>query len=322
MMSSVFKEIRRSLSQLGRKFCRRGSKGNSLKISKKPSFLKISKKSSNQAFMEDFNEEDAMAFRRESYNIFWRKVETLTGRTQGEGNKDSTARSRLPSYRSLAERLLEPEQEAVYQFLQSNLQKNISYNLAKDYFNNTAEAFELCSFLLKNIEQGRSNDHNVQEVMEIAQSSKNLSEDQYNIIIQRFESFVALDNPFRVSATQYFEEIQERYGELQGKLDHTKKLDAAAKGTYILHGDLDTMSRLVKLLNDEIEHSKSIMRICLERMDDKCHAHEVAILLQKSHGYFVQQLDELEEYVFLCFASINRARRLVITKIEKHQAHS
>ncbi|KAH9324638.1 hypothetical protein KI387_004816, partial [Taxus chinensis] len=312
----VLEEITRLLSKLRRKICKREPlKGSS---------FRNSKKQFKQVLMADYNEEFAQAFRRQSYNLFWHKVQTLTGTTQDEGNEERLIKSRLPSYRSLVERLLEPDQETVQIFLQSKLQTNINYSLVSDYFNNTAEAFELCGVLLKIIEQERSDYHDLRQVMETIQNSESTSEDQYNSITRQFESFIQLENPFRASPlTLHFQAIQERYEELQRKLDHCKQLDAAAKGMYILHGDLDTMSRLVKLLHDEIEHNKNMMKFCLERRDEKCHhVHQVATLLQKSDAYFLQQLDELEEYVFLCFASINRARSFVVKQIESHQTHS
>ncbi|KAJ8554407.1 hypothetical protein K7X08_025085 [Anisodus acutangulus] len=111
------------------------------------------------------------------------------------------------------------------------------------------------------------------------------------------------------------------------KLMSTKKLaswsaqlDIAAKGTYILIRDLDTISRLVGRLNDKLEDLLAIVRFWLERGGDPVQLQlqasgEVARQLKKNYANFVEQLDELEEHLYLCFMTINRARNLVITEI-------
>ncbi|KAL0400727.1 UNVERIFIED_CONTAM: hypothetical protein Slati_4102600 [Sesamum latifolium] len=94
------------------------------------------------------------------------------------------------------------------------------------------------------------------------------------------------------------------------------QLDAAAKGTYILIRDLDTISRLVARLNNELEHVEALIQMWVERKDDRLQAsEEVAYQLKKNNQSFIEQLDELEEHLYLCFMTINRARNLVIKEI-------
>ncbi|XP_029129403.1 UPF0496 protein At3g49070 [Cajanus cajan] len=94
------------------------------------------------------------------------------------------------------------------------------------------------------------------------------------------------------------------------------RLDAAAKGTYIVNKDLETTSRLVARLNDEFEYMRTTVRFWLERKDDRIQADgEVARLLKKNQCSFSDLLDELEEHLYLCFMTINRARELVLNKI-------
>ncbi|XP_055826315.1 UPF0496 protein At1g20180-like [Solanum dulcamara] len=94
------------------------------------------------------------------------------------------------------------------------------------------------------------------------------------------------------------------------------QLDVAAKGTYILNRDFDTMSRLVDRLHDEIEHNKTMIKLCLDRREDSISL-KVLKELKKSNVGFRQQVEELEEHVYLCLLTINRARTLVINEIGK-----
>ncbi|KAK2416517.1 putative transmembrane protein [Trifolium repens] len=95
----------------------------------------------------------------------------------------------------------------------------------------------------------------------------------------------------------------------------TAQLDAAAKGTYILNKDLETTSRLVARLNDEMEHIKKMVKFWLERKEDKIQADGEVRVLKKNQCNFSDQLDELEEHLYLCFMTINRARDLVLNQI-------
>ncbi|CAN6481227.1 unnamed protein product [Victoria cruziana] len=92
------------------------------------------------------------------------------------------------------------------------------------------------------------------------------------------------------------------------------QLDAAARGVYILIRDFDTMSRLVTRLHDEIEHNRAVIKICL-RNRERHMLQEILRELRLGEGGFLEQLNELEEHVYLCFLTINKARRLVIQEI-------
>lgn len=93
-----------------------------------------------------------------------------------------------------------------------------------------------------------------------------------------------------------------------------KQLDVAAKGTYILNRDFDTMGRLVARLHDEVEHNKVMIRFCLDRREDKFALH-VMKEIKKNHVGFQKQVEELEEHVYLCLVTINRARSQVIKEM-------
>lgn len=92
------------------------------------------------------------------------------------------------------------------------------------------------------------------------------------------------------------------------------QLDAAAKGAYILDRDFDTMSRLVARLHDEVEHKKAVVRICL-RSHKGSLLKEALKEFESSEYCFLEQLEELESHVYLCFLTINRSRRLVLKEL-------
>ncbi|KAL5999952.1 hypothetical protein ACLOJK_034629 [Asimina triloba] len=101
-----------------------------------------------------------------------------------------------------------------------------------------------------------------------------------------------------------------------GLLDKLKEqLDMAAKGAYILNRDFDTMSRLVAWVHDEIEHKKAMVQFSVERKEDLFPVQEVLKELRKTDEGFLKQVDELEEHVYLCLVTINRARIQVVKEI-------
>uniref|UniRef100_A0A0E0DE78 Uncharacterized protein n=1 Tax=Oryza meridionalis TaxID=40149 RepID=A0A0E0DE78_9ORYZ len=108
-----------------------------------------------------------------------------------------------------------------------------------------------------------------------------------------------------------------------------EQLDTAAKGTYVLGRDLDTVSHLVARLSDGIERENAMARRCAERVaaDDVGAAaaaagrffpvQEMANELRRSCSSSRKLAEELEEHVCLCLATIHRARLLVIKELSK-----
>ncbi|AES74062.2 transmembrane protein [Medicago truncatula] len=98
-----------------------------------------------------------------------------------------------------------------------------------------------------------------------------------------------------------------------------EQIDVAAKGVYIVINDLDTMSRMVKRLADEVEHCREVADICVKNYG---HGNGRCVILKMvlrefrdCQTNFMDQLEELEEHIYLCFLAINRSRRQLMQKI-------
>ncbi|CAA2966611.1 UPF0496 protein At1g20180 [Olea europaea var. sylvestris] len=92
------------------------------------------------------------------------------------------------------------------------------------------------------------------------------------------------------------------------------QLDIAARGVYILIKDFDTISRLVQRLDDELEHEKFVADICVRKGKNEI-LKEVLREFQIHGSSFLEQLEELEKQIYLCFLDINRSRRLLFEEI-------
>ncbi|KAH7853152.1 hypothetical protein Vadar_034013 [Vaccinium darrowii] len=88
----------------------------------------------------------------------------------------------------------------------------------------------------------------------------------------------------------------------------------AKKGIYILINDFDTMSRLVKRLEGEIEHFRVVSDVCVRNGKLEV-VKKVAGELGNDQKGFLEQLKELKKQIYLCFLNINRSRRLVMEEI-------
>ncbi|XP_074279112.1 UPF0496 protein At1g20180 [Silene latifolia] len=93
------------------------------------------------------------------------------------------------------------------------------------------------------------------------------------------------------------------------------QVDIAAKGAYILINDFDTMARLAARVHDEVEHQRAVSQMCVRNSESSEVVKEAIRELRMHEGRFAEQLEELEEHVYLCFLTINRSRRLVVDEI-------
>ncbi|KAK9058687.1 hypothetical protein SSX86_023529 [Deinandra increscens subsp. villosa] len=101
-----------------------------------------------------------------------------------------------------------------------------------------------------------------------------------------------------------------------------QQLDAAQRGTFVLHEDIITIERLVNHLYSDIEVNKRFIGSGLWRGKDMHSIMEVSRQLKRNNIYFLKQLTDLEEHLCLSFAAINRARAHLIQIINLHQPAS
>uniref|UniRef100_A0A0E0DDN4 Cathepsin propeptide inhibitor domain-containing protein n=1 Tax=Oryza meridionalis TaxID=40149 RepID=A0A0E0DDN4_9ORYZ len=100
---------------------------------------------------------------------------------------------------------------------------------------------------------------------------------------------------------------------------HMDRLDAAARGAYVLNNDVDTIERLVGRLHATVESDKLLVRLGLERGRGEHHTiEEVVRQLRKNHPSLLRQLADLEEHICLYFAAVNRARLLLDQQFHGH----
>jgi hypothetical protein len=94
-------------------------------------------------------------------------------------------------------------------------------------------------------------------------------------------------------------------------------VDAAARGVYIVERDLDTVSRMVRRVQDELEHGRDMARIAMGAAGHEAGERPPLLLQEVAReeeecGEDLRcQLEELEEHACLCLLTINRSRRMV-----------
>ncbi|XP_021770691.1 UPF0496 protein At1g20180-like [Chenopodium quinoa] len=93
------------------------------------------------------------------------------------------------------------------------------------------------------------------------------------------------------------------------------QLDVAARGIYTFINDFDTVGRLVTRLHDEVEHKRQVAKMCVRNGRNHEVIREALKDIQLHEHGFEEQMDELEEHIYLCFLTINRSRRLVLQEI-------
>ncbi|KAJ1396337.1 hypothetical protein SESBI_32644 [Sesbania bispinosa] len=97
-----------------------------------------------------------------------------------------------------------------------------------------------------------------------------------------------------------------------------KQLDAAENGTFVVN-DIETIDSLLDRLQTAVEGDKAHVRFALERGRDRHPIQEVLKQLRKTQPIFDQLLKDLEQHIFLCFYTVNKARNALLREISLHQ---
>ncbi|XP_076913476.1 UPF0496 protein At1g20180-like [Bidens hawaiensis] len=92
------------------------------------------------------------------------------------------------------------------------------------------------------------------------------------------------------------------------------QLDVAAKGVYTMMKDLDTMGWLVRRLHDEVEFGKAMACRCF-RTQKADVLEEVMREFRVHESCLTEQLEELEDHIYLCLLNVNRSRKLLVEEI-------
>ncbi|KAL5058859.1 hypothetical protein RYX36_030463 [Vicia faba] len=102
-------------------------------------------------------------------------------------------------------------------------------------------------------------------------------------------------------------------------LARLKQLDAAESGTFVVN-HVNTIDSLVDRLQTVVESDKANMRFALEKGRDRHPIQEVIKELRKRQPVFEQLLKDLEQHIYLCFDTVNKARGALLNEISIHQA--
>ncbi|KAJ1424178.1 hypothetical protein SESBI_11847 [Sesbania bispinosa] len=217
------------------------------------------------------------------------------------------------------------------------------HHLLVDYFEASLEACYCCDTILEGIHSMRLAYRRITRVVKLSKTAPfDSNNTQKDMIYRELASFALKNNPLSVVSTMQFRDIhdiivglvaaQSIVGGLVGLFERTLKrarewigtscssrrlceqLDVAAKGVYILINDLDTMSRMVKRLHDEVEHRKTVADLCVKNGKYEI-LKQVMSEFRDHESSFLDQLEELEEHIYLCFLTINRSRRLLMQEI-------
>ncbi|RAL46973.1 hypothetical protein DM860_017014 [Cuscuta australis] len=213
--------------------------------------------------------------------------------------------------------ILTPCQETISTILDSLTtpkKKNNLKPILSAYFDISAEAAIICTRLLNRIHRVQSDHRRIQallhddgllssgavgpELHSLSTLLTNPFSDTHNLIMgEHFSSSVLL--------------LEQHLLRSRNK----RKVELAAKGTYIVKRDLETMSRSVRRIQDEIEHNREMIRLCLDRREDSLSLGVVLKEMKNKSCGFGLQVEELQQHVCLCLVTINRVRTLVINEI-------
>ncbi|KAK7377545.1 hypothetical protein VNO80_02971 [Phaseolus coccineus] len=101
-------------------------------------------------------------------------------------------------------------------------------------------------------------------------------------------------------------------------LARLKQLEAAENGTLVVN-DINTIDSLVDRLQTAVEADKAFVRFALERGRERHPIQEVLKQLRKNQPVLEHLLGDLEQHIYFCFYSVNKARYALLKEICHHQ---
>ncbi|XP_024015443.1 UPF0496 protein At3g19330 [Eutrema salsugineum] len=252
----------------------------------------------------------------------------------------------------LLSQVLQPNKECVQESL-AHAKSTTLTHLISAYFQHSEDATRLCLNLYQSVHSARHLYTPLFDLFHILPSDSHaIDESLCNLAFDVFLKLDTFDNPFSSSPESHsFRGTQLCFSQLKHKLDarlrksrsrvrllhhatagplcspylpHSLKkkeltnisqLNAAAKGTFVLNKDLDTIDRLVSRLHTGIEYDKLFIRLGLERGRDVYSVQEILKQLRKSHLNLTHQLKDLEDHICLWFTNVNKARSLLLQEI-------
>ncbi|CAH9101659.1 unnamed protein product [Cuscuta europaea] len=211
---------------------------------------------------------------------------------------------------------LEPHKEKIATILDSIDTPGKSYShlksLLNGYFEISTEAATLCDSLLKSINHVQSDYRHIQKLLVDERLSSN------DILSELHSLSFLFDNSRFTWVHNSMLQNQQRLrcGNNNTNKWWSRKVELAAKGSYIVKRDLETMSRLMRQIHDEIEHNKGMIKLCMKKSEDNNFSLQMLFKAFKNNNYgFDKKVEELQQHVYLCLFTINRVKVLVIREI-------
>lgn len=257
----------------------------------------------------------------------------------------------------LLSQVLQPNNECVQEAL-SHAKPTTLTHLISTYFQHSESATRLCLNLYQSVHTARHLYTPLFDLFHILPVDSNaIDESLCNLAFDVFLKLDTFENPFSSPESHSFRDTQLCFSQLKHKLDtrlrksrsrvrlihhatagplcspylphsfkkkeltNISQLNAAAKGTFVLNKDLDTIDRLVSRLHTGIEYDKLFIRLGLERGRDVYSVQEILKQLRKTHLNLTHQLKDLEDHICLWFTNVNKARLLLLEEIQLSRIH-
>lgn len=305
-----------------------------------------SNNASNPSPTFNLSRELAHAFQTPSYHDIRSRVHVVDPPAHLPIQPDINDRTEL-----LLSQVLQPNNECVQEAL-SHAKPTTLTHLVSTYFQHSESATRLCLNLYQSVHSARHLYTPLFDLFHILPvDSHAIDESLCNLAFDLFLKLDTFENPFSSPESHSFRETQQCFSQLKHKLDtrlrksrsrvrlihhatagplcspylphsfkkkeltNISQLNAAAKGTFVLNKDLDTIDRLVSRLHTGIEYDKLFIRLGLERGRDVYSVQEILKQLRKTHLNLTHQLKDLEDHICLWFTNVNKARSLLLQEI-------